>query len=520
MTFNPGIRGEYHTLVRIELDGKTLYYADSNLSMSDGNYYEGRLKVSALRRAFASSSEPKQRRSTLTLTLRDPDLAVRQLLDDYIWGFREATVLVGEGRCLDNYVVDFRGIITFPGGISYDRETVSVRLGDVRDRDTVSIPSERYYISDCPNLESGKDGALIPVIYGDYSDTPLSVVAIDTVNRVFRIASHPIKEIVQVYVNDLPVIHTDENLADATFSIPVYDPSGDVVTASVKGKTDTSGALIDNPAMIALDILTDYVGIEPDSVDTDSFEDLAIDLMHYSMRRYLSKAVSSETLICELGLSALFDIFIMNDCYTAKSSAPMVAYDTVYDGMIIAEDSFAVEADPEDLYANRMEFSFNPEPEGNEYRSFYQSDNIPEQTRLGRIVTRTFESDWLWHEDNVVITAQRYMLLYSQEINMITFTALGQGVLAQLSDRAALTFANFELRPLIVRETSKNFSSMTCEISGYDEATYALPGFWCADSAPAYADATREQRATQGFWTDEDGLADPSDPTSTLSHWW
>ncbi|GAF78507.1 unnamed protein product, partial [marine sediment metagenome] len=58
MGLTPTAIGEYHVLAVVELTGLTLYYANDSLSMSDGNYYEGRLKSSALQRAFSSFTEP------------------------------------------------------------------------------------------------------------------------------------------------------------------------------------------------------------------------------------------------------------------------------------------------------------------------------------------------------------------------------------------------------------------------------------------------------------------------------
>jgi len=43
-----------------------------------------------------------------------------------------------------------------------------------------------------------------------------------------------------------------------------------------------------------------------------------------------------------------------------------------------------------------------------------------------------------------------------------------------------------------------------------------FPGIstWTADDAPNWATATEEQRAEQGFWTDDDGLINEQNPRS------
>jgi hypothetical protein len=46
-------------------------------------------------------------------------------------------------------------------------------------------------------------------------------------------------------------------------------------------------------------------------------------------------------------------------------------------------------------------------------------------------------------------------------------------------------------------------------------------GFWQDVGAPDWATATDVERASSGFWCDDEGFADPSDPTSyRVSLWW
>ncbi|MBA7553938.1 hypothetical protein ES705_46542 [subsurface metagenome] len=116
--------------------------------------------------------------------------------------------------------------------------------------------------------------------------------------------------------------------------------------------------------------------------------------------------------------------------------------------------------------------------------------------------------------------AAHLILLYSHEINVVKFTAYGEGILTKLADRAGLTFANYANRPLLVREISKHFNNMSCTIYGYDSIQHVLPGYWAADDAPNYDDATPEQRKALGFWTNDDGEAKPGDPDSKVSNWW
>jgi len=46
-----------------------------------------------------------------------------------------------------------------------------------------------------------------------------------------------------------------------------------------------------------------------------------------------------------------------------------------------------------------------------------------------------------------------------------------------------------------------------------------IPGYWVDDLAPSWDEATEEERAVSGFWTDDYGRIDPDDRTSRKSHW-
>jgi hypothetical protein len=94
--------------------------------------------VSTLQRAFSSFTQPKQRESTLTITLRDADFTVRALLDEHVFANRPVKVLVGKGRDLDDYTIYFYGVVKFPSGIGFNRNEVWIKLRDARSKDVTS----------------------------------------------------------------------------------------------------------------------------------------------------------------------------------------------------------------------------------------------------------------------------------------------------------------------------------------------------------------------------------------------
>jgi len=502
--------------------GKTFYYADKSMSMSDGNYYDGRLSVSTLQRAFSSFTAPKQRHSTLTITLKDADLTVRELLDLYTWGNREVKVYVGKGRNLDDYSIDFHGIIKIPGGISFDRKEVFIKLRDVRNSDELMLPINKYWTTDYPNLEEKAEGKPIPIAYGDYSSMWIDVYCIDTTAKKFKIADHAIKSIENVTKNgEVGTSWSSPNLTDATFILDEeYDPDNDTVGVKFKGKVDGESNLIEKPIDILEDLLKNYVAVSDENIDQDSFDELNIETGDVRCRRYIADEISSNTLMEELAIENMFDLFIENDKYTARSRMPKIQVDATYDNISIMPDSMRVDSDPEGLYANQIKCNYRYDQLQDKYMRHSQEDNVIEQDRIGQVIPRTINFNWLWVDSDVHALAMHLIMLYSREINVIKFTALGDGILTKLADRVGLTFANYVGRPLVVREISKHFNTMSCTIFGYDEVKHVLPGYITANDAPDYDDATLEERATMGFLTDDDGEAKPGDEDSKVSHIW
>ncbi len=520
MAYTPQPAEETHVLVVIELDGLTLRYADANLSMSDGNYYEGRAEVQQLHRAFGSVTEPKQNESMLTVVLKDPDRTVRALAGSYVWGMRRVKVYAGAGRDISNYTLDFDGLVKFPGGITYDDRAVTVRLRDRRNSEWVMLPVNKFWSTTYPNLADSASGTPIPIVYGDWSDTAIPAICVDTTVNEFKIADHAIYDITQVYRNGAAVSHTNEDLTNATFRIANYDPLTDVVTVKMKGRVDDGGNLITHPVDVLTDIQEKYAGIAAADIDTASYAALKAEMGAMKVRSYLSEERSSNTIINELANECTFDVFVSDGLYTVRGREPSQQYDTVFDETNIARGSFAVEYDPEGLYANRIKGSYAYNPSTGGYAGHSQEDNVPAQTQLGQVVSRTMTFRWLYEETDAETAMQRELLLYSQEVRTVRFTGLGEGILVGIGDRAALTYGDFDLRPLHVRAVDKRYGRRSCDVTADDTFSYARPGYITADDAPNYADATDDQRAAQGFFTDDDGYAEPGAEESACSHVW
>jgi len=199
---------------------------------------------------------------------------------------------------------------------------------------------------------------------------------------------------------------------------------------------------------------------------------------------------------------------------------PKLEIDRTFNEIEILPGTLRVESDPEGLYANQIKCNYKHDPVNDTYLGYDLSNNTDAQDDVLQVIPRTINFNWLYLTDDVHAVAMHLIILYSHEIDVIKFTAVGEGILSQLADRVGLTFAHYEGRPLHVRELSKHFNTMSCTLYGYDSIKHVLPGYWTDDDAPNYEDATAEQRASMGFWTDDNGYAREGDPDTKVSHWW
>lgn len=519
MTYSPAAAEQYHTLIKIELTGLTLYFADENLSMSDGNFYEGRLRLTGLTRSFSSYSEPKQRQSTMTVRLRDEDATIRGYLEDYHWGNKAVTIYVGKGRDLSDYTVEFQGQTKFPGGVSFDYSQVEIQVRDARNKDWTMLPENKFWTSDYPNLEEGLSALPIPYVWGDWSDTPVPCYCIDTTTNKFKIADHSIESIVQVYKNGATISHADEDLSNAEFTITSYTPEDDTVTATITGR-DEGGSLLENAIDILEDIQVNMVGIAAGDLDSSSYNELRAALSDMVLRYHLKKELSSNTIIEELMLEVYADLFLKGDTYYVTDRIPSSSYDYLFDESNTREYSFQVQHDPENLYANRIKVEYKYDPVEERYLKNVQADNTEEQTAAGKIMPITSYLDWLYTDADGTTFSQHRRLLYSQEIRVIEFDGLQEAIIIGLGDRVGLTLFGFDERPLLVRKITKNFEKKSAKIEGYDVLSWTNVGHWTADTAPDYSTATDAEKTVSGYWCDASGLADPGNPDSDISQWW
>jgi len=230
---------ELNVLVEIVLPDQTLRYATRDLAMSNGYYYAGRLEgaFGTLEEAAGSLTEPKQRPSTMVLSIINQDGDLDTIRESYTLAHKAATVLVGEGTSYSSYSTGFKGRIRASGGVRLNENRLELTIDDVRVGDNITLPAERYSTADYPNLDPDADGLPIPICYGDWTDGDQEVVGkcVDTVARRIKLCGHPIRSLGQVKNQGVVVTLVRADLVRATFELSAW-ASGNVVTAQCQGK--------------------------------------------------------------------------------------------------------------------------------------------------------------------------------------------------------------------------------------------------------------------------------------------
>ncbi len=156
--------------------------------------------------------------------------------------------------------------------------------------------------------------------------------------------------------------------------------------------------------------------------------------------------------------------------------------------------------------------AFNPEVE-----KFYES--------LGTLTIDTF----LINKSDADVLAQTILLLVTRYPERIKFDTFGKGFLLGLGRTISITRANgFTKTGSYAGET---FFVMNVDVSPTGDGAAVIAqnffglgqnvGYWMEVSAPSWGSATPSQREQSGFWCDDNGLADASDPNSKdKSIWW
>lgn len=295
--------------LKIELDGLTLRYSDHDMYAkdTDGNYYfwEARIKsLGNVTAGFNDFKEAAETTSAVTISLfngkrADPEDTLDDLVSDYFWGGKTATIFVAEpteiqeANTMDTgyltvgpdvtmgpdvfmgdysltpyfahseYVladadIIFKGKISFPNVFSlysdtelefsiYDDRYLSETLLNPNIYQTGIVETDTTY----PYIRDTDVSKQIPVIYGDHSNLPIAYAAMtdtsENLSTTFKVADTaglaagqaPVSYIdLDCLVDDgvIKIYSVDETTATLVIFTKYLQPDSRVY-ARVKGKT-------------------------------------------------------------------------------------------------------------------------------------------------------------------------------------------------------------------------------------------------------------------------------------------
>ncbi len=533
---------DWRQLVEIELTGKTIRYARDAVTFDDGTVYEARLlSMSAMTLSAGQILDPRVTMPSLTLTLDNSDSAISDLFDDYEFANRRTTVKIGQGTASADYTTVFVGTVLFPSGMEVDETRVTIDLDDEHMKDERVLPVNKFFASTYPNIEEKSKNLPIPFVYGDWRTTAaggetVPCYCVNTSTRTFKIADHAIKQIEAVYKNGVAATVTSTDLTNAEFTISdSYDQLTDVITANIQGATDdatSSGNLLESLPTIVDDILTTHLSVPTANIDATAFAAWTANVGTVKARRHISSEVSSNSLITDALIEGFADLIVEDGKYAPKFRiASLTNLDQYRDyDMMARQDGvkqFKVSRDPERITLNQIVADYNYDPVNLRYKGRYDEEDAAAIALVGSRRRRRMQYKFIYQDADAETRAERELYAFAAELEMVTVGIGPRSLTKKPTDQFRLVYNKYTDAdtgfgvPFQVRDIQIDFNQMRAVIRAWNILTLSA-GRWTEDTAPTWLSSDLVQREEHGFWTDNNGYADPSaspDETSKRSKW-
>lgn len=535
---------DWRQLIEISLTGKTVRYSRDPVTLTDGTFYDDRLiGVSSMTLSAGQLLDPRFTLPSLTMILDNADGAISTLLDEYQFSNRSVTVKVGQGSVASDYETVFIGSVVFPSGISMDEKEVSIDVDDDRMKDQKVLPTNNFFKTTYANVESKSENLAIPLVYGDWRTSAgggekVPCFCINTSSKTFKIANHTIKQIEAVYKNGSAITPSSTDLNNAEFVISdAYDPETDVITANIQGAThngSSSGTLLETLPDITKDILETHLSVSSGNIDSAAFTAWGNNISEVKGRRWIGQETSSNTLIVEALIEGFADMIIDGGKYTPKFRILGTSgLDQYRDYDIIDKSSgskeFSVMRDPQRVTANQIVANYRFDPSQSKYLERFDKEDSASIAILETTRRRRLNFNYLYTDTDAQTRATREMLAFSTELEMLTVGLSPRSLTKRPMDQFRLQFNKFADgsgesgfgTAFQVRDITVDFAKMNSVVKAWNINTL-VSGRWTASSAPNWTSSNHAQRLDQGYWTDNNGFADPSgspDASSKRSRW-
>ena len=526
-----------HYLVEIVLDTITLRYAEVDLARSDGTLWKGLLiPNTSVRSSLGSLRESKFTTASFTITLDNHDDYIRGLLDQYQVANRAVIIYIGDGAASGNYSEWIRGVIRFPGGVSYNQGQATIACDDPRERDALNLPTTRFDPATYTNMETKSYYKPIPIVYGDWRTTAgggEKIPAYQTDSTIgtggrFHVANHCIKAIEAVYKNGASVSFTGDEV-NGRFTLNVaYTPATDTITVNCRGATvdaTTAGALLENPALILKDLVKTWLGKADADLDLTAFTLFQTNTTSTLCRRWIGgERLSSHTLIQDLMIESWCDLAIITNLYTpvyrivadVGTLTNMKDYDILKSGSgSSASFAFQVQRDPDRLFCNKVEGSYQYDPVAGTYAKVYSfQDAASQASALTTMERPTFSFKWIYVTTDIQNRVQLEVYVFgSAEVEVLNVTLLNRSIFYDPTDQFGLIFDKYGTEatavgaPFQVRSSERRMGQLINTIVAWNMLSLS-PGRWTGPAATTWLLSTAYEQWSQGYWTDASGFAD------------
>jgi len=465
---------------------------------------------------------------------------------DYKWNNKNITILLGgEDLPYSEYAKQFGGKII---NAALTTSKFDIAFRDNKDQFEDTIPKNTFTTAVYPNLDSEDIGKSISLLYGTVFKVPVvcTTLGLGTATSLhsFKILDTSVCSVTtisQVYVNDVAKAHSSGSVSAATFKLAsgTYSP-GDSVTVSIIANEPNP---VEQLKSIASNVMS--IPYNSDNYDTATVAVAVTDASIFPTGLAITEAVSFLSICGDLMKSCMGSLFNNNSGKYAITIWDVEVDENLTDiDFVDILEGFQAVSKVEDI-RKTMRVGWRKNWGANKYSYTQLSSDITEKV-YGITKSKTIQT-LQSTSAGVDIMIARLGMIYETETIRMKFTTKIQLANKNIGDRIQISFkrqdedSNIEwidTLPVELNMIDKDFKNNKILVEVDDlKGVGTAVGEWTSDAPvfPAYLgggsiatwdsswSAAQKQFALQnaGYWTDDDGFIDSSDPDSYLqSRWW
>lgn len=359
---------------------------------------------------------------------------------------------------LSDYSTLFEGVVKTE---KRNNRKYSISAGDFTHKINVKIPPREIKLTEFPNAgttnkvfgtsfvaEDNIIGKDIPYVYGDYTDANvIRPLFIDNVKNRYLLADHVIGTVIKVFsggtqvfnftqpsllgtsgggANPYPVnggTHTGTNLMSfITFGT---SQGTNIVLTEIKGKIDSGGTVIENPAIILKDVLKDNkinTGLTETDIGTSTFNISETALSTVKFRHLMNGSITTSIdFIKELSRDSSADFFFNSKNKASfKVFRPSLATNKTVIKREMNKSTFITTKTITDL-TNKGVLSYNFSPYTNLFRNISRHEGTVSTLNYQTDSTETLTSKFIYQASDAETFLQRRIRRYDNSITKVNF---------------------------------------------------------------------------------------------------